>query len=190
MSPPEIHPAAVAEAPPVAAARPAPAKAAALELLDGGEIIELCIRPSPLLIVALSWPIVVATSLLAVVVGVVTGGQPDRNAIVAFQVLGGIAAIRTAVAALQWSTKLYVLTNRRVIRFRGVFSVESVECPLPQIACAELRVTPLQRLAGLGTIVMSPASPQRATVRWDQLASAADVHERLLRAIARANGRG
>jgi membrane protein YdbS with pleckstrin-like domain len=190
MSLPDIQPAAVAEAPPVAAARAAPAKAAALELLDGGEIIELCIRPSPFLIVSLSWPIVLAASLLAIVVAVATGGQLDRNAIVTFQVLGGIAAIRTTVAALQWSTKLYVLTNRRVIRFRGVFSVESVECPLPQIASAELRVTPLQRLAGLGSIVMRPASPQRATVSWDQVASAADVHERLLRAIARASGRG
>ncbi len=189
MKPPQINPSAVAEAPPAAATRTAPAKVA-FELLDGGEIIELSIRPSPWLIAALAWPVVLTTTLLAAVVAIIAGGQLDRAAIVAFQVLAGIAALRTAIAALQWSTKLYVLTNRRVIRFRGVFSVELAECPLPQIGSAELRVSASQRLLGLGTIVMIPGSTHRSVVTWDHVASATEVHERVLRAIARASGRG
>lgn len=190
MNPADPKPSVVAEAPPVAASRPVPAKAAAkLELLDGGEIIELSLRPSPWMIATVAWRGVLAAATLAALLIILTNGDPDRTGVVLIQLLVGVACVFVGFATLQWSSKLYVLTNRRAIRFRGVFAVGIDECPLPRIATVDLRATSVERRLGLGTLVMTPATDQFRPVIWEYVSSAADIHAKVVRAIARSTGR-
>ncbi|MBK9128944.1 MAG: PH domain-containing protein [Phycisphaerales bacterium] len=181
-----------ADAPPSSTIRPVPAKAAAakLELLDGGEIIELSIKPSMWLVPIVSFQFVLIVTLAAGVLVVAGGGELRGASFLAFQVLACLAALRVGLAAMQWTSKLYVLTNRRVLRFRGVLGVDLAECSLSRIARLELHASPAQRFFGLGTIVITPAAEDARPFEWEYVAGAADVHERLLRAIQRASGRG
>lgn len=158
--------------------------------LDGNEIVEFSIKPSLwfIPIVSLKW--VLITVLLGAALAVVLSGHMTPQALLAFQVLAGIAVLRIGVGALQWASRLYVLTNRRVMRFRGVLSVEVVECPLTKISGVDLRVLGHQRLLRLGTVLMTPADPQAPPIQWDDLAHPQEIHERLVRAVRRAQGSG
>ncbi len=177
----------VAEAP-AAVKSPAIAvpKAAVRLELDGDEIIQLSIKPSLWFIAVVSIKWVLAAALLGAVVAVALRGGGTREGLVTFQLLAGIAVARVAVAALQWASQLYVLTNRRVMRFRGILSVNVVGCPLTRISAADLRMLGYERWLRLGSVHMTPVAPELPAVVWDHLAHPAEIHEHLLRAIRKA----
>jgi hypothetical protein len=68
--------------------------------------------------------------------------------------------------------------------------VEMAECRLNAIADATLHVVWYQGLFRLGTIRIQPASEGAIPIAWEQIARPAEVHERLLRAIRRAQNGG
>lgn len=153
--------------------------------LDGDEIIQLSIKPSLWFIPVVSLRFVAAAGLLATVGTFATRGSGSELGSLIVQVLVILVIVRLALAALQWASRLYVLTNRRAMRFRGVLSVDVSECPLAKIREPELCVAAYQRGLRLGTIRMHPTAPELARVEWEQVAGAAEVHELLVRAIRR-----
>jgi membrane protein YdbS with pleckstrin-like domain len=173
------------EAPPVVEMTPvASAKTAAkLEMLGGDEVIQLSIKPSLWFIplVSLGWLLGVSVLVVALAAGV--RGSWAREGLFACQALVGIAALRLAVATLQWASRLYVLTNRRVMRFTGVLSVRVAECPLARISALDLHASPYGRLLRLGTIRMQPVDRNQPPVSWDDVAHPQEIHEILERAI-------
>lgn len=177
-----------AESPPaVPGARVAPAKAAAkLEMLDGDEVIQLSIKPSLWFIplVAAKW--VLAMALLAAGVAVVMREGWTREGLIVFQLLIGVAAIRVGVATLQWASRLYVLTNRRVMRFKGILSVDVAERRLAQIGQIKLHIPRYGYALRLGSILMQLAEHDSAPLWWDDLARPHEIHEILERAIRKA----
>jgi len=168
----------------------APAQAGVRVELDGNEIIELSIKPSWWFIPMVSLKWVLTATLLGALLAIVARGRVSAQVLLAFQVLATIAVLRVGFGALQWASRLYVLTNRRVMRFRGVLNVEVAECPLTRIAGVDLRVLGHQRLLRLGSVVMTPADSNAAPIVWDDLAHPHEVHERLVRAVRRAQGSG
>jgi len=159
---------------------------AQLELLGGDEIIQLSIKPSLWYIPLVSLNVVVPMLLLAAAVAF--GMRFGWNLIgtIVFQAALCIAAARVAIAALQWASRLYILTNRRVMRFRGVLNVEVADCPLARIREASLDVAWYQRLPRLGTIHITPAKDAAPMFTWDHLARPSTVYQTLIRAIRRA----
>jgi hypothetical protein len=194
-----------AEAPPVVTAKPA---AAALQL-GGDEIIQLSIRPSPWCIALYSIKLVLACVLLAAALTVAVQGQPARPAALALIALVLLALCGILVATLQWASQLYVLTNRRVLRFYGIFSVEVAQCALTQIHAVVRHSTwyhPLLRLGSLHFVtgaqhgghgasisgrlrvlrMLSGEPAGGAGLDWEHVARPGEVHEILARAIQRA----
>ncbi len=165
------HPAAAVAAP----------KAAPIEL-GGDEIIQLSVKPSLWFIPLVSLRWLGVTALLAVLLAVLFRQGWTSDAVIALQAVIGVAATRLGIAALQWASRLYLLTNRRVMRFRGVWRVELTECPLAKLSQADLEVSPVQRPLRIGTIYMATAT-QPTSISWSHIARPAEVHERLLRAI-------
>jgi membrane protein YdbS with pleckstrin-like domain len=161
-------------------ARPRP-----LEMLDGGEIIQLCIKPSRWYVLLVSARYLAAC--LALVLVSVAFVPPTRSVTGASVVAAGLAAALgcVAAAALQWAARLFVLTNRRVLRFHGVLNVERRECLLTGVAGVELRASPGQRLLRLGSISIRPAD-DGPPLLWEHLSQPQQVHETLRRAIRRA----
>ncbi len=180
---------AVAEAPPagerpaVLVARPTPA--VRLEL-DGDEIIQLSIKPSLWYIPLASANVLILAVVLGVALALAMRAGATPVAVMPFQILACLAAVRLGVAMLQWASRLYVLTNRRVVRFEGVLKVSVTECRLKQISAVDVRPTWFGRGVRLGSIHMRPVDGEARAVVWADVARPQEVHELLVRAIRKA----
>ncbi len=163
-----------------------PTAASPAEVLRDDEIIELSIKPSHWYILYKSVRTVLAMALLAAGVAIIVRGDWGWGALLAIQATTAIALIRIALATLQWASRLYVLTNRRVMCFEGVLEVTRHECPLDKISAAELHIMWYQSPLRLGSIYVEPAAKPHATVAWKHVKTPREVHERLLRAIRHA----
>jgi uncharacterized membrane protein YdbT with pleckstrin-like domain len=164
------------------------APVAAVQLLDGGEIVEFSIKPSLWFILLSSLKVVVAALAMAAGVAIIAlwgDGWTQRSAAFFAGILF-VALVRVLIGSLQWASRVYVLTNRRAMRVSGVLDVSVVDCPLARISAAHVRMTISHRLLRLGTIRMTPADDRLPTVNWEHVARPALIHERLVRAIHRA----
>jgi len=181
MTTPDRFDVAHAEATPTATAEQA--AAASLELLEGDEIVEMSIKPSLwyIPIVSCNWGI--ATGVLAALVAVARRGAWSSTASATVLALILLAVIRVAVAALQWASRLYVLTNRRVMHFHGVLTVASEECSLKRVHDARPVVSWYQRAVQLGSIQITPAGDNPVPILWDHVARPLEIYEKLIRAI-------
>ena len=164
-----------------------PPRAIAAEILDGDEVIQLSIKPSLWYIPLVSFNVALPLLLIAVLaLGVAApSGWPVVGALLG-QVAALAAVVRVAFASLEWASRLYVLTNRRVLCFRGVLAVKVSECRLNRVAQAALRGTRPERILRLGSIDLVPRCDSDTTVTWSCLSKPADVHEILTRAIRKA----
>ncbi|MBW7907028.1 MAG: PH domain-containing protein [Phycisphaerae bacterium] len=157
-----------------------------MEMLDGGELVELSLKPSLWYIPLVCGRYVAACGLLAVAVAAVS--PPAQSVASALLVIAcatvGLGLV--SIAALQWASRLYVLTNRRVARFKGVMSVEFSERPLVSLERVELHTSTQQRWLGLGSIRMIGRDGASAVLSWDHLSRPDEVYRALNRAIQRA----
>lgn len=165
----------------------AESKAALAELLDGDEIVELTIKPSPWHVAIISAPFVAVLATLTAAVAAI-GLNLGWSAPVSLAFNAGVVAIlaRVAFASLQWASRLYVLTNRRVMHFRGVFLVRVSALPLARVSEAALRARWYEAALRLGSIRISSLDPHGRCVNWVHVARAPEIHELLTRAIRKA----
>jgi len=158
-------------------------------LLDGGEIVLFAIKPSIwfILIVSLRWVAVGFIGSVAAAWQSVPFGSDSRWYL--YQLGFVIAGGRLAWAVLEWVSRLYVLTNRRVMRIRGVFRVELFECALTRIQNTHVVLAVSERMTRTGTIRFQTAAGQGAAA-WRIVARPLEVHEQLREAIRRAHLKG
>lgn len=193
MMPPDPAKSVAAEAGPAAEARPGAAAikpaTAPLSLLDGDEIIQLSIKPSVWYIplVSLNFG---ATALLAGIglYFAMRGGVLAESAL-PFQVLIAAAAVRLGLATLQWASRLYVLTNRRVMRFKGVLNVDVAQLRLSDVGRVDVQAGSLARALRLGTLQIASAEEKARPCIWREVARPLEVHEILVRAVRKAQSR-
>ena len=162
----------------------AAAPAAALNMLSGDEIIQLSIKPSLWFIPIVSARWVFTMALLAAIVAVSARGLLYGFSAFAFNAFLSIAILRLAIASLQWASRLYVLTNRRVIRFKGVFNVDVAQCLLTRISGVEVRANWHQRQLRLGSIHM--ANLNNSPIVWEQIGRPAQIAQLLETAVRKA----
>jgi len=159
----------------------------AAELVSGDEIIHFAIKPSLWFL-----PLVSARWLaVAGVLGLLASTQwlPLGYRWYLWQVGVGMAVLRLGWAILEWVSRLYILTDRRVLRIRGVFSVELFECNLTRIQNTYLTLSIGERLTGTGSVSFQTAGGA-SLASWQIVARPMEVHERLREAIHRAGHRG
>jgi hypothetical protein len=166
---------------------PAGAVSVPLDMLDGGEIVILAIKPSLwfLLFEPLKW--IAAAVLLLLCVPLVLQSVPvdlAQRTVVECVLL--LLAVRVAVGALRWVSRFYVLTNRRVMRVQGVFHADVWACPLVRVRNTRLTADPHERVARLGTIEFVTDDVPAAAHPWRFIARPAEVHAEVRRAIQRA----
>ena len=153
-------------------------------LLDGGETVLLAIKPSLWFVAFNSFRWILILSL--VVVGVLwmsPGWQPVEPRLL-IQTAIGFMVLRLAVATLQWVSRLYVLTNRRIMRIRGVFNVDIFEANLTRIQNTYLRLNWYERVFRLGTIDISTAGTGSVEASWENVPRPLEVHEAIRRATS------
>jgi hypothetical protein len=89
------------------------------------------------------------------------------------------------MALLQWVSRVYVLTNRRIMRIRGVFRASVFACPLVKVINTGVTTGPHERLTRLGSIWFNTGSDPSAGT-WHHVARPEEVHAQVRRAIERA----
>ncbi|MEO0965648.1 MAG: PH domain-containing protein [Planctomycetota bacterium] len=177
-----------------ALAQPTEARLAAVVpegLIEGGETVILLLKPSlwfvvlaPLGTIA---AIVAITALLATGDALLTGGVYSDEAALA---AAGVVSLRVFWQFLEWLSRAYVLTDRRIIRVRGVLTVQVFECSLGRVQHSEVVRILREQLFGLGTVTFSTAGTGGIEAAWEMVGRPFDVQQEVARAVRRYGGRG
>ena len=184
------HPFAAAEAGEAADAEPVFARANAMlpaQLLQPGEIIILLIKPSPWFIVLVPLrfiAVVLLCAALAVLLqrkGFDLGISRHDIVITTLAILG----LRLFWQMLDWLNRVYVLTDQRIIRVKGILNVQVFECPLQKIQQTDLILPLLQRICWLGTIGFATAGTAFHEAYWFMVAKPLDVHAKIIETMRR-----
>jgi hypothetical protein len=186
------HPAR-AEAPPGDAAEPLDPRVATMlpaQLLQPGELIILLLKPSP-------WFIVLEAlgtlAVLAVLFGLVALA-PSSNRLFSLLGMGRqnvlflivvLAALRLTWQTLDWLSRVYLLTDRRMVRIFGVLRIQVFECQLKMIQHTVTTFSIRERLFGLGTIGFATAGTAFTEAYWRMLARPLEVHRLVVQTLQR-----
>ncbi len=156
------------------------------DLLSGGEIIILAIKPSGWFVLLASLPVVISAVFVAVIAYVVDiySGWSAAEAVICL--CAAIVVIRVTGACWQWLGRTYVLTNLRIVTVRGLVHVRVSAAALAGIRRAELTATIAERLCGAGSVYCMTDSENAPAVAWNTIAHPAEVHEIVMEAIERA----
>lgn len=93
-------------------------------------------------------------------------------------------------SVLQWMGRLYLLTNLRIVRLSGIFSVDIFDCPLRKVGRTRLVSAVRERLVGLGSIEIVPQDESSPTGLWQTIRHPVEVHEQIVATINRAKQGG
>lgn len=164
------------------------------DLIHDDEIIILLLRPSPLFIV-----LGAAGSLIAIAIITLTLAWISRLPVPwitftdreAFAFGGVLALLRITWQAMDWWCRIYVLTDRRLIRKMGVVRVAIFETPLRRIQHTSVFRRLRERVFGLGTLGFATAGSDTYEAFWVMIDKPYAVHKIVLQAIQRygRNGR-
>ena len=96
-----------------------------------------------------------------------------------------MAFVRLCWQALDWWNRLYILTDRRVVRRMGVLRIYVFETPLRHVQHTSVFASIRERLFALGTIGFATAGSDTYEAFWVMVAKPFDVHRVVVEAIER-----
>jgi len=155
-------------------------------LLDGGEIVIFAVKPSLWFIIFTSTRWLIAMLLIILTSRWISDLIPSLTSEMIAQGALILAAVRLGFAMLQWVSRLYVLTNRRVMRLTGILNIDLFECQLTKIQNTYLTLTWYERLTRVGTISFATAGTGGIEASWTNVNNPLELHERVRSAIHRA----
>ena len=116
--------------------------------------------------------------------------MPANAALRAAEVGAFLIAGRVMWAVLQWMGRLYVLTDLRMLRLSGVFSVDIFDCPLRKVGEARLYRSFRERCLRLGSIEIIPSDDACPPGDWRTIKRPAEVLETVQATVRRAKQGG
>ena len=157
------------------------------ELLQGGEIIVLLIKPSPWsILIRVARPLAVLATVVACLLWlrnlsyITVVAQRD---LLFLGTAGGVLYVFWQF--LEWLSRVYVLTDRRVIRVKGVVRVQVFEASLRQIQHTQTVFSLPERLMGLGTITFATAGTGNVEAAWEMIANPLETHQTVIHTLNR-----
>ena len=158
----------------------------ARHLLADGEVVILELKPSLWFIPLVSAPMagLGVILLLAAEMTLVTRAFPEMNPWLRYSG-GWLIALRLLWGVLQWACRLYVLTDRRVIRQKGVLTVSVFECRLDKLQNTFIQRTVVQRILGIGNIYFATAGTGAVEAAWQHVRRPGEVHREIVNAATR-----
>ncbi|MHC4993817.1 MAG: PH domain-containing protein [Planctomycetota bacterium] len=157
------------------------------ELLQVDEAIILLLKPSPLYIIlgcvgTLGTIVLITLIMLEAQRLFDFGGYTEQSLYTLMAVLG---TVRIGWQLLEWLSRTYVLTTRRIIRIRGVIRVEIFQTELRNLRHTEVLFSLRERLFGLGTISIATAGSAFPEAYWIFLKRPMAVHRRIMQAASK-----
>jgi len=153
-------------------------------ILRDGEVVMLILKPS-LWFIAFGSMRFVALGLIACIAASLWINNSQVVASIVYTATFVVAG-RVMWAVLQWMGRLYVLTDLRVIRLSGVFSVEIFDCALRKVATTRMTQTFRERLWRLGSIEIVPSDEAYPPNVWQTVRRPEEVHRIVQSTIDRA----
>lgn len=157
---------------------------AELGLLNGSEIIILAIKPSVwYVLLASRWWLAVLAPIAALAgLTIRAGWFPGQSRLLLVTCLGLFLA-RLTYSLLQWQSRVYILTNLRVLRIRGLIRVEMFQCFLLRLKDVTISVNIAERILGLGTIGLVIESTETPAACWGNVRNPERVRRQIIDAI-------
>jgi hypothetical protein len=164
-------------------------------LLDDGEVVLLAIRPSPWWVILTSLPVLLPAAAVAAGAWVFADRLAEELPLERLLGLCAAAAtLRLLWAGVQGLSRLYLLTNRRLLQVSGLRRTEVRQCLLVRVKSTEVSASPPERMVGIGTVLIRAAGEStdgaddvRCRVEpWVGVARPQQVREQIDRAAGRA----
>jgi len=146
-------------------------------LLEDGEIVLLAVKPSRWFVLLVSWPVLLlAGAVMGVtwIAGRYCSATVDEPTVTLL--CSVVAFVRVMLAGFQWLGRLYLLTNRRVMRLRGIIREDVFQCPLKRIRQTCVSATLPERWVAVSSLLFE-FDPPRSEGHWTYLASAKEVRQ-------------
>ncbi|MBI5723115.1 MAG: PH domain-containing protein [Planctomycetes bacterium] len=178
-----MTPSAQPASPVVAVAKSVPA-----EMLEGGEIIILAVRPSGWFVILDSLAVLILAGALAAGLKIVSDMPQVQLPIdmrTGLTAICGLVWLQLLIACFRWAGRLYILTNRRVMTIRGVLRPNVSQCHLRRLAGADLRGNLCERILGLGTVKFRTVETQEVPGDWEKISRPAQVVRKIQEAMSR-----
>ena len=160
------------------------------DLLADDEVVIFAIKPSLWTIAFLSLRTVLVGAALA---GLALWLGPllhvQRLDVYVVEAAGIVMLARVGFAVLQWASRSYVLTDHRVIRIRGVFTIDIFQCALSRLQNTFLVLGFFERVLRLGTIEFATAGTGSVEALWQHIREPLKVHHALIQAMNAADNR-
>ncbi|MEM9419953.1 MAG: PH domain-containing protein [Planctomycetota bacterium] len=156
------------------------------QLLQPGEIIILLLKPHPLYI--LLWPLKTLTIMtLFTLLGVLFARDAGAYELAQNIVIAGILLITARLfwQLLEWLSRVYVMTDQRVITVAGVLRVRVIDTPLSNITHSELFFSLRERFFALGTLGFNTAGTAFTEAYWVMVAKPLEVHAKVVETLKR-----
>jgi len=157
------------------------------QVLQEGEAIIFALRPSGWFMVLISMPVLGLSVMLAAAVflteNVLEITLPSQTFYLSLIVA---SCARLLVAGFQWMARLYILTNRRVIRIRGTLKMDLFDCPLKQISGTTLTTTTGEKLLSLSSLYFNTPRRDVPECGWINLSRPGEVKKIVDETIAKA----
>ncbi|MCK4871565.1 MAG: PH domain-containing protein [Phycisphaerales bacterium] len=153
-------------------------------LLDDGELVILMLRPHPLFVLLHPLGSLTGLAVLTVVAWWIIRLSPTGPGGGLMLTVGGsLILLRLIWSCLEWYNRVYVLTDRRVIRRRGVLRVSLFQAPLRRIQHLTMYFSIRERLFGIGTIGFATAGTGIPEAYWVMVRQPLTVHRRIQETI-------
>jgi hypothetical protein len=158
-------------------------------ILRDGELVVLILKPS-IWFVPLSSIKFIATVLLVMIAAKVFDAHVPFKPFVYVEIGVFLIAARLMWAVQQWTARLYVLTDLRILCIAGVFNVNIFDCPLRKVASVRLVSNLRERICGVGSIEITPQDETCPPGVWQTIAKPREVLEHVEAAIRKAKHNG
>jgi hypothetical protein len=160
-------------------------------ILRDGEVVLLLLKPS-------IWYILLSSLRFIAIVVILTSAiflfdiddRMHANRLTIIEPAVFFIAGRLMWAMLQWTARLYVLTDLRILSISGVFNVSIFDCPLRKVARTRLIYFTRERILALGSIEIIPIDDTLPEGIWQTIARPRQVHEQVVATINKAKQGG
>jgi hypothetical protein len=158
-------------------------------VLRDGELVLLALKPSLWFIVFQSILFSGAVVLLASITRYFIDRDGALHRLAYIEAAVFLIAGRVMWAVLHWMGRLYVLTDQRIIRLAGIFTVDLYDCPLRKVSRTQITHSIKEKLCRLGSIEVHPKeAPDGLPVGiWQTISKPIQVHEQIVAAMRRSH---
>ncbi|HEX8324829.1 MAG TPA: PH domain-containing protein [Tepidisphaeraceae bacterium] len=155
-------------------------------VIPQGELVHLLIKPSRWFIFLNSVRFA-AIAVLALTCVYVIRVPPIMSRALLIQFGLFLIAGRVMWSVVQWMGRYYILTDLRLVRVSGVFSIEIQSCPLRKVNAVNFYTTVGERVLGKGCIEMTNSDKK---MTWQTVSRPHRIHRMVAAAVSRAKSNG